>query len=102
MKSNVAIAVEAPFHVNPLTWLCRTLEASYILKHSFLKKIKLIEIATMQMLGSMEDEQTFCTSSFMKSKLRNYFNDHMHTIVGMYFYIFYTLNTLPYDACFHD
>jgi hypothetical protein len=54
------------------------------------------------MLGSMEDEQTFSTSYFMKSKLRNCLNDQMHAIVGMYSYIFYTLNTFPYDACFDD
>jgi hypothetical protein len=32
MKSNVVATMEAPFYVNPLTWLWRTLEVSHILR----------------------------------------------------------------------
>jgi hypothetical protein len=32
MQFNIVTAMEAPFHVNPLTWLWRTLEASRILQ----------------------------------------------------------------------
>jgi hypothetical protein len=39
----------------------------------------------MQMLGSMEDEWTFSTLSFMKSKLRNHLNEHLNNVVGMYY-----------------
>jgi len=102
MKSNVAITIEAPFHVNPLTQLWHTLEASHILQHSFLEFFKLATIAAMQVLGSMEDERTFSTLSFMKSKLKNHFNEHLHTIVKTYSQTFYTLNTFLYDACFDD
>jgi hypothetical protein len=56
MQSNVVAAMEAPFHVNPF----------------------------MQMLGSMEDEWTFSTISFMKSKLGNHLNEHLNGVVGMY------------------
>jgi hypothetical protein len=66
MQFNVATAMEAPFHVNPLTWLRRTLEASHIFWHSFPKFFKLAKIATVQMLGSVEDDRTFSTFSFMK------------------------------------
>jgi hypothetical protein len=41
MKSNVVIAMEAPFHVNPLTQLWCILEASCILWHSFFEFFKL-------------------------------------------------------------
>jgi hypothetical protein len=37
----------------------------------------------MQVLGLVEDEQTF--STFMKPKLRNHFNEHLHMVVEMYF-----------------
>jgi hypothetical protein len=67
MRSNVA-TMEAPFHVNPLTWLWRTLEASHILRHSFPKFFKLAKIEIVQVLGLVEDEHTFFTLSFMKSK----------------------------------
>jgi len=35
MKSNVVATMEVPFHVNPLIWFWRTLEASRILMHYF-------------------------------------------------------------------
>jgi hypothetical protein len=84
MKSNVVAAMEVPFHGNPLTQLWWTLEVSWILRHSFLKFLKLVEIAIVQVLKLVEDERTFSTVSFMKSKLRNRFNEHLHIIVGMY------------------
>jgi hypothetical protein len=56
----------------------------------------------MQVLGSVEDEQTFFTLYFMKSKLKNRPNEHLHTIVGMYSQIFSTLNTFLYEAWFDD
>ncbi len=37
LKSNVVTTMEAPFHVNPLTQLWRTLEAFHIPRHSFPK-----------------------------------------------------------------
>jgi hypothetical protein len=68
--------MEAQFHVNPLTSFWQTLEAFHILWHYFLKFLKLVEInAIVQVLGSMEDERTFSILFFMKSKLRNRFNE---------------------------
>jgi hypothetical protein len=82
MKSNVVV-MEAPFHVNPLTWLLQTLLAYHILQHSFPKFFKLVKIAIVQVLGSMEDERTFSTISLMKCKLKEHFNEHLNTIVGI-------------------
>jgi hypothetical protein len=45
---------------------------------------KLANIVIVQMLGLTEDEQTFSTFFFMKSKLRNHFSEHLHAIIGMY------------------
>jgi hypothetical protein len=94
--------MEAPFHVNPITQFWHILEASCILRHSFPEFFKLVEIATMQVLGSLKDEKTFSTFFFMKSKLKNHLNEHLHIVVGMYFQTFYTLDTFSYDACFDD
>jgi hypothetical protein len=102
MKFNDVATMEAPFHINPLTWLWRTLEASRILRHSFLKKFKLAKLVIVQVLGSVEDEHAFSTLFFMKSKLKNRFKEHLHTIVRMYSQTFFTLNTFPYDTCFDD
>jgi hypothetical protein len=81
MKSNIVVAMEVPFHVNPLTQLWWTLEASWILRHSLLKFLKLREIAIVQVLRLMEDERTFFTFSYMKSRLKNCLNEHLHIIV---------------------
>jgi hypothetical protein len=106
MKSNVVATMEVPFYVNPLTQLWRTLKASHILRVfkilGFFGIFQLIEIAMTQVLGLVEDEQTFSTLYFMKSKLKNRPNEHLHTIVGMYSQTFFTLNTFPYDMCFDD
>ncbi len=75
MKSNAIVVIEALVHVNPFTQLWRMLEASCILKHSFLECLKLAKITLMQVLGLMEDEHTFSTLTFMKSKLRNCLNE---------------------------
>jgi hypothetical protein len=64
MKSNVVAAIKAPFYVNPLTRLWRTLEDSHILK--VFEIFKWAKIAMMQILGLVEDEQTFSILSFMK------------------------------------
>jgi hypothetical protein len=102
MQSNVATIMEARLHVNPLTRLWWTLEASHIWWHSFLEFFKLAKIVRIQILGSMEDEWTFSTFFFMISKLRNHLNEHFNTIVGMYSQFFYNLNIFSYDACFED
>jgi len=85
MQSNVVAIMEAPFHANPLTQLWQIFEASRILWHSFLEFFKLAKIAVVQIMGLVEDEQTFFTLSFMKFKLRNHFNEHFNNVVGMYF-----------------
>jgi hypothetical protein len=43
------------------------------------------------MLGSMEDERTFSTLYFMKSKSINRLNEHLHVVVHIYFQTLFTL-----------
>jgi hypothetical protein len=62
MKSNVATTMEAPFHVDHFSWFQHALEVSCILRHSWLEFFKLIEIATTQVFGSIEDKQPFSPS----------------------------------------
>ncbi len=71
---------------------------------AFIPKIfQLVEIAMVQVLGLAEDERTFSTLSFVKSKLRIHLNENLHTIVGIYSQTLYTLNTfVGYDACYDD
>jgi hypothetical protein len=46
--------------------------------------IKVAEIAVTTVLGSVEDERTFSTLGFMKSKLRNRLGSHLGTTVKMF------------------
>jgi hypothetical protein len=51
----------------------------------------------VQIMGSMEDENTFSTLMFMKTKLQNQFWEHLDLVVCMFAQPFYMINTFPYD-----
>jgi hypothetical protein len=46
----------------------------------------------------MEDERTFSTLSFMKSKLKNRLISHLDLVICMFSQHFYTLENFPYDV----
>jgi hypothetical protein len=69
LKANLAATMESPFLVSPFTKLWCSLSMSHILKDSFPEYFKLAKIATMQVLGSVEDERAFSTSSFHEIKV---------------------------------
>ena len=62
--------------------------------------MKLAEIAYIQVLGSVEDERTFSTLSFIKNRLRNRLTTHLELAVAMHAQKFYTINNFPYSVCF--
>ncbi len=57
-----------PFDLNPLTKMWHLVTTFRILSFSFLKYVKLVELAMVQIVGNMEDERRFSTLAFMKSK----------------------------------
>jgi hypothetical protein len=60
MKSNVVVVMEAPFHVNPLTWLNTFWKFPSLYGiHSL--SFSLTKITIVQVLGLVEDERTFST-----------------------------------------
>lgn len=68
---------------------------------NFQEYVKLAKIAMVQVLGSVEDERTFSSLSFLKDKLRNRLdNSHLALVVGMHAQDVYTLEDFPYDDCF--
>jgi len=69
MKSNAATCMAPPFDLNPLTKMWHLVITFQIFSFSFLKYVKLVELAMVQLIGSMEDERCFSTLAFMKSKL---------------------------------
>ena len=72
MKHNAAYVMVERNDVNPITclWL-KVAASSIILSVKLNEYLKLAELATVQILGSVEDERTFSNLTFMKSKLRN-------------------------------
>jgi hypothetical protein len=64
---------------------------SQILKLKMFELFKLVELVIVMVLGSVEDERTFSTLTFMKSKLRNRPTTHLDLVVRMYAQDFFTL-----------
>jgi hypothetical protein len=77
----------------------RLLIASQVLVCSFLKYVKLVEMAIVQIVGNVKDECCFFTLAFMKSKLRNKLTTHLPLVVWMFAHQFYILQNFPYAEC---
>ncbi len=65
-----------PIVVNPLTCLWHVINIFQLLFPTFLEYLNLAKIATIHILGSIEDEQCFNSISFLKDKVRNHLNPH--------------------------
>jgi hypothetical protein len=70
MKSNAVDAMAKLTNENLIFRLWRILSTSKVLS-SFPEYFKLVKIAMVQVLGSVEDEQCFSSLAFCKSKLWN-------------------------------
>jgi hypothetical protein len=57
--------------------------------------VKVAKVAAVTILASVEDEHTFSTLNYMKSKVRNNLNDHLDLVVRMYGQSFFDLKTFP-------
>jgi hypothetical protein len=73
-----------PFDTNLLTRIWCLVTTSQILVSNFLEYVKLVELAMVQVVGSVEDEPCFSTLAFMKSKLHNILTTHFPLVVCMF------------------
>ena len=64
--------------------------------------MKIAEMAVVTILGSIEDERTFITLSFMKNKLQNRLSIHIPLVVGMHAQEFYGIEDFLYDAAYEE
>jgi hypothetical protein len=94
MKSNNKGAMEEPRDRNPLTKLWQKVSQNTLMVQRLSEFIK---IAVTAVLGSVEDECTFSTLGFMKSKLRNRLTNHLDTTVKMFSQPFYKQESFPYQ-----
>jgi hypothetical protein len=103
MESNSKKIMEGDIKTtNPLTKFWRVVDTSSMLRHGLSEYLKLAEIATVLVLGSVEDERTFSILSFMKDKLRNRLQAHLPLVVSMHGQSFYDINTFSYDLAYSD
>jgi hypothetical protein len=102
MKENAHSMMKKPFDINPVTRMWRCIEANSFLRHSLSEYVKVAKIAIVIVLGSVQDERTFSTLTFMKNKLRNRLTTNLAMVVGMKSQSFFTLNDFPYDAAYES
>jgi len=100
MIANAEAAMQRPLEVNPFTSIWRTIYSNGMLQFSLSEFLKLAEIACVQVLGSVEDERTFSTLTFIKNRLRNRLTTHLELAVAMFAQRFYTMENFPYHAVF--
>jgi hypothetical protein len=72
------------------------LVANVIVAQKLFQFFKLVEIAIVMVVGSVEDERTFSIVNIMKSKLWNCLTTHLNLVVWMYAQFFYKLETFPF------
>ncbi len=96
IKSNVLDAMVKPTNMNLFTQLWHIPLIIKILSYFFLAYFKLLEIAMVQVLGSMEDVHCFNFSVFKKSKLCTQLTNNLCIVVRIFYHFFFTLHNFSY------
>jgi hypothetical protein len=60
--------------------------------------MNLIELVIVQIISSVEDEKTFSTLFFVKSKLQNHLTGHLNIAICMFAHYFSTKETFPFHS----
>ena len=97
MRSNAKSAMEELQDKNLMSELRQKVGQNALMLNRLSEFIKLAEIAITATLGSVEDECTFSTLGFMKSKVRNCLGGHLDTCVKMFSQSFFKHDTLSYS-----
>ncbi len=96
--SNAQWAMDQPMDVNPVSRLWKKLFLNALLCVQLVEFIKVAKLVVVQIMGSGEDENTFSTLTFMKTKLYNRLCEQLVLVVCMFAQPFYIINTFPYDV----
>ncbi len=96
VATNEAVVKEESL-VNRVTRLWTKINSSSIFKRKLSKFIKLVEIACVQVLGSIENECCLSVVAFMKNKLRNRLTCHLDLCLCFYAQQFYNIENFPYE-----
>ncbi len=74
---------------------CSCLELRFFLVQKLNEYMKVVEVAIVIVLNSVEDERTFRNLAYMKNKLCNWLTTHFDLCVHIFTY---SVPNFPYDA----
>jgi hypothetical protein len=84
--------------VNLVTHMWLKIKSSTLVVRKLNEYMKVIEIAMVMVLGSVENERTFINLTFMKNKLCNQLTTHLDLCVHMFTQNFYIVTNFPNDV----
>jgi hypothetical protein len=96
MKSNAKKMLGPSYDQNPVSKLWQKLGCNGLLLSKLSELMRLVEIAITTILGSVEDERTFSSLKFIKSRLRNRLEGNLDTIMRVFSQGYYNLESFPY------
>jgi hypothetical protein len=96
MKSNTEKMLGPPYDQNLVTKLWQKLGCNGLLLSKLSEFMRLAEIAITTVLGSVEDERTFSSLKFIKSRLRSRLEGNLDTVVRVFSQGYYNLESFPY------
>jgi hypothetical protein len=98
MSHNVKALMPDSKYVNDGTHMWLKIQSFALLVQKLNEYMKVVKIAMVMVLGSVDDERTFSNLAFMKSKLHNYLTTHLDLCVHMFTHNIYTVTNFPYDV----
>ena len=84
MKSNIDKILEPPYDVNLVSKLWQKLGCNGLLLSKLSEFMRLVEIVITNVMGSVEDERTFSSLKFIKSRLRSWLEGNLDTVVHVF------------------
>ena len=96
MKSNTEKMLGPPYDQNLVLKLWQKLGCNGLLLSKLSEFMRLAEIAITIVLGSVEDERTFSSLKFIKSRLRIQLEGNLDTIMRVFSQGYYNLESFPY------
>jgi hypothetical protein len=83
--------------LNLISRLWKKLTSNVVLWACVFEFMTVVELVMVQIMGSIEDERTFFTLTFMKMRLWNRHCEHLDLVVHMFAQPFYMVDSFPYN-----
>ena len=80
MATNVEACMQKPIDIKPVTRCWKTIDNNAMLRDGMSEYLKVAKIAIAIVLGFVQDERTFNTISFIKSRFQNRLTTHLELL----------------------